>query len=506
MSTKPIDILLVEDSPEDVELTTLALQENAPSRLNVVENGENAVLYLRKQGDYIHSATPDIIILDINLPRKNGFEVLKEIKNDPQLDKTSVIIFTGADLTEEVLKKNGLLREQVIRKAGDYSDLAQAVNKIALQPSCQNQEEDTLSSVPKPGLKILVVEDNHDDVELLKEILFIKEKYEWRLQHVVRLSEALTRLNEEVFDAVILDLTLPDSRGLDTIKKVREHKSKVPIVVTTGVRDEETGIEAVRNGAQDYLIKGQISADLFIRSVQYAIERANLEHVREELIGYVNHELNNPLTVIMEGISQVADGILGEVNEKQKQFLGKALLHIKRLVRITDDLLDSTMLEFGKVALKKDTFDIVDLGKNALESFRSLAAKKNLDICFNSEQKKLDVYADKDRIQQVFFNLLNNALKYTEKGLIELTIKDKGPVVECAVSDSGNGIKEEDRVRIFRKFERLDPSKLNNAKGAGLGLFICHELVKLHSGNIWVKSKMGEGSQFIFTLPKEKPL
>lgn len=499
---KPLDILLVEDNLEDAELTVEAIRSNIPHQLTVLENGEKAILYLKKQGEYARSRTPDVVVLDLNLPRKNGFDVLREIKNDPRLKKMPVIVFTVADLKEEMLKPYGVRKEQYVKKSADYSQLIQAIKHVTQQPPKNQPEGNVYPLGLKSKIKILIVEDCREDVELIEEILLLKKKYEWQLTHVERLKEALQLLDGESFDVVVLDLNLPDSRGLETLKTIRKHKSRVPIVVMTGLQDDETGLEAVRNGAQDYLIKGQISAELFPRSLQYAMERAHLERVREELISYVNHELNNPLTVIKEGISQVAQGLLGEINDKQKGYLTKATLHINRLIRITDDLMDTTMLEFGKVVLKKETFNAVEVGKSALDSFRSFAANRGFDIRFASLGDEGTIFADKDRIQQILFNLLNNAFKYTEKGHIELSVRDKGHDIEFSVEDTGKGIPEENHEKIFKKFERLTPSKSSHAKGTGLGLFISRELVKLHAGRIWVESKVGEGSKFSFTIPK----
>ncbi len=501
---KPLDILLVEDSMEDVDLTEEVLNEQkVANRLNVIDNGDDALLYLKRQGPYKDSSVPDVIVLDLNIPRKDGFEVLMEIRKDKELQEIPIIILTTSDLSEEILKKYNLNLNQYVRKSVNFHEFVEAIRLVEHRRKLQTP----LPPSPKDTerkLKILLVEDEQADANLVEDMLFMKEKYHWTIKHVTRLQEALKSLGEETFDVVVLDLFLPDAGGLDTLKKFMEGNKfpKLPIVVTTGLKDGEIGKQALRNGAQDYLIKGQITGDLFVRTVEYAIERKDLERLKDEFISYVNHELSNPLAVIKEGISQVSEGLLGTINDQQKHYLERTIANVNRLIRITEDLLDSTKLELGKLSLQKERFNFVELVEQVVESFTPEAKLKKIDIQVVLPSQAIEVYADKSRIDQVLTNLLNNALKYTSEGWIKIALSDTRKAIECTVTDTGVGIHSDDLPKLFSKFEQGHSEKSNNHKGTGLGLYICKQLIELHDGTIRAESQPGKGTKFIFSIPK----
>ncbi len=231
-------------------------------------------------------------------------------------------------------------------------------------------------------------------------------------------------------------------------------------------------------------------------------ERKQIEQLKNEFVSTVSHELRSPLTIIREGVSQVLEGVVGEVNEDQKRFLSIALEGIDRLRRIVDDLLDISKIEAGKLELKKESTDIVSLVKGVSLSFHLQAQKKGLELKTDLPRGPLVIYVDKDRVVQVFNNLIFNAFKFTEKGRIEISVVDKGNEIECCISDTGIGIAEADLSKIFGKFQQFDQIASSSEKGTGLGLAICKGIVESQGGQIRVQSRLGQGTKVIFTLPK----
>jgi len=230
-------------------------------------------------------------------------------------------------------------------------------------------------------------------------------------------------------------------------------------------------------------------------------ERKRIEHLKNEFVSTVSHELRTPLTVIKEGVSQVLEGILGKVNANQKRFLSISLEGIERLARIVDDLLDISRIETGKLELKKEKVDLVGLVKGLVLAFKSSARFKGVEIKTHFPEEGASLYIDEDRIAQVFTNLIDNAVKFTEKGQIEVSIVDKDhESVECSVSDTGKGISEVDLPKVFGKFQQFHRKPAQ--KGTGLGLAICKGIIEAHKGRIWVESKPGEGTKFTFILPR----
>ncbi len=231
-------------------------------------------------------------------------------------------------------------------------------------------------------------------------------------------------------------------------------------------------------------------------------ERKKAEQLKDNLISTVSHELRTPLTTIREAVSQVLDGILGPTTPEQREFLTLCLHDVDRLMRIINDLLDVSKLEAKSVELHKEAIDIVALAKKIQATFVPRFREKNLESRLTSSSEVIEVYADRDKIIQVFTNLIGNALKFTEKGFIELKLTDTGKEVECAVVDSGRGIPADDLPKVFARFKQIGREYGPGEKGTGLGLAIAKGIVELHKGRIWVESEQGKGSKFIFTLPK----
>lgn len=289
-------------------------------------------------------------------------------------------------------------------------------------------------------------------------------------------------------------------------------------LVLSGIRQCRAGMEPVRiddvpfqrrDGQKGYLgltviplkreTEGSMECILFGADIT---QRKKTEDFKNEFISTVSHELRTPLTVIKEGVSQVAEGLLGGVNEEQGRFLAIALESIERLGRIVDDLLDISKIEAGKLQLKKTPTDLVSLVKGISLAYAYQAKAKRLEIRARLPPAPVEACVDKDKLTQVWINLISNSLKFTEKGRIEIWVADKGETVECGISDTGMGIAQEDLPRVFGKFQQFGRPAGPGQKGTGLGLAICKGIVELHQGQITVASRLGEGTEVKFVLPK----
>ncbi|MBN1869247.1 MAG: response regulator [Candidatus Omnitrophica bacterium] len=504
MKLQPLNILFIEDNRTDVILTREVLNRaKIINQLNVIDNGEDALSYLKKRDISKKFIPPDLIILDLKIPKRDGFEVLSEIAQDRDLNRIPLIVYTTSDLTSETLQKYKLDSRQYVKKSLDFKELIGAIKFIEerdgkfLIPSMSASD----GLIDDHQLNILLVEDNMEDVELIEELMFMEEKGQWSMKRCERLSEAFEYLKYNGVDVAILDLFLPDMRGLETLKKFVAYNHTIPIIVMTSLHAKQLGREAIREGAQDYLIKGQFTSDHFIRAVEFSIERKKLDQLRDELLSYVSHELSNPLTVVKDSIAQIAEGVVGGINDKQKHFLDISLSNIGRLIMITEDLLLCTKLELGKLPIHKELFDMNALVKEVIETYRASFMNKKLNLeCFLSTQPVM-VSADKERIGQVVTNLLNNALKFTFKGHVQIAVARNDHLLWCVVKDTGQGIPQEDIPKLFKKYQQVLSHRRKGVKGTGLGLFICKTLVELHGGHIWVKSCLGEGTEITFSLP-----
>ena len=230
-----------------------------------------------------------------------------------------------------------------------------------------------------------------------------------------------------------------------------------------------------------------------------------VDRMKTDFISTVSHEIRTPLTTIREGISQALDGILGETTQKQKEVFSIVLEDSDRLKRIIDNLLDISKIEAGMVELKKEFVDLGGTVKSVVAGFSLLAKEKSLSLETNFSPEKIKAFADKDRIIQVFTNLIGNSLKFTQSGQININLSQKDKFIECAVSDTGGGIAKEDLPRVFSKFQQFGRTAGPGEKGTGLGLSITKAIVELHKGKIWIDSELEKGTKVTFSLPIYSP-
>jgi len=186
-----------------------------------------------------------------------------------------------------------------------------------------------------------------------------------------------------------------------------------------------------------------------------------------------------------------------------KKYIDIIIGNTDRLFRLTNDLLDISKIEAGKLELKKISTDIIKLVEDTITILKPKCDGKHIEIKTSFCVPKLDIYIDPDRIIQIFTNLIGNAVKFTpESGQITVKIDDKGGELECRVIDTGRGISEDDINKVFNKFQQFGRKPGEGAQGTGLGLAITKELIQAHNGDVRVESDFGKGSEFIFTLPK----
>jgi signal transduction histidine kinase len=201
-------------------------------------------------------------------------------------------------------------------------------------------------------------------------------------------------------------------------------------------------------------------------------------------------------------VAQVLEGLHGPINEGQNRFLSATLRNLDRLGRIINDLLDISRLESGKMEAIKEPIDFARLARETAAAFRAPIDKKGLEFVERIPDVPIMLSADRDELVEVLTNLLGNAIKFTERGRIELEIRELGQEVECSVADTGRGIAQRNMPKLFEKFTQFGRIAGGGEKGTGLGLAIVKSLIELHDGRIRVESIENAGSKFIFTLPK----
>ena len=222
---------------------------------------------------------------------------------------------------------------------------------------------------------------------------------------------------------------------------------------------------------------------------------------KSEFLANMSHELRTPLNAIIAFSEVLAEKMFGDVNDKQAEYLQDILESGRHLLSLINDILDLSKIEAGRMELELSEFDLPHAIENALTLGRERALRRGIALHQIIDDRVADIRADERKVKQVLLNLLSNAIKFTsEGGRIEVRAAPVDGTVEVSVTDTGVGIAPEDQEAVFEEFRQVGKAD-KKAEGTGLGLALCRKFVELHGGRIWVKSQIGQGSTFAFSLP-----
>ena len=359
-------------------------------------------------------------------------------------------------------------------------------------------------------VSILLIEDNPGDRRLIREMLAEAGNVAFDVQYADRLQAAMEYLGQNGVEVILLDLGLPDSQGLETLRKVYAQVAEMPIVVLTGLNDEMVGVQAINEGAQDYLIKGQVDTQLLRRTIRYAIERKQAEERERRLQLQLNlsnrmaslglmvegiaHEINNPLTSVI-GFAQML--AYEDIPENAREDVKTIEDSAQRVVDIMTNLLAFARQQ----KLERTYINVNDTVMAALKMLGHPLEGSNITITTRLDPALPSTMADAALLQQAFLNLVINAetemkLAHAKGNLLILT-ELTSDTIQVSFSDDGPGIAQANLVHLFDPFF----STRGVGQGRGLGLSVCYGIIADHNGRIDVKSELGKGSVFTVELP-----
>ena len=357
------------------------------------------------------------------------------------------------------------------------------------------------------AITVLLIEDNEGDAYLVSESLANFQPRPFKITHRDRLSSGLASLSDESFDLVLLDLSLPDSDGFETFRRVRESSPFIPIVILTGLDDQDLANKTAREGGQDYLLKQFTGGELLKRLMRQAIERKRIEEAlkqadtrKNEFLAMLAHELRNPLAALECGLSLLKAA--GQESDREWA-LTMAEHQVRLLARMVEDLLDTSRITRGTFQLRRERVRPAELIERAIATVRHIAQTKGhrLHVVVGPNLPQLE--ADPPRLEQVIFNLLTNAFKFTpQAGRVEVSVVAEGGELVLKVRDTGSGITPDFLPHIFEPFVQAEATLARERGGLGLGLTFVKAIVELHGGSVEARSEgLHLGSEFVVRLP-----
>jgi len=359
--------------------------------------------------------------------------------------------------------------------------------------------------ITKP-LTLLIVEDNDPDARYVQEIL---PPGLFSIIHKHCLKEAL-ECGEEDYDLILLDLSLPDGYGLETFKSLNEVIKSKPIVVLTGLDDEVIANEAVKLGAQDYILKREITEHALMRTINYAMERKRFEQnakrlavleEHDEFMATLSHDLKNPVVAANRVLKLMADGAAGDISGEQAELFKHLIASNETLLLLINNLIEVYRYENNVYTLRLENVDMNQLLKSCVEAMIPWAALRSITLDTSEIQTVPTVKADSISLRRLVQNILDNAIKFSPDGsTVKIRLWPDENSIKLSVSDLGPGIPLAEQSTLFQRFRRGKAGhKYSN--GTGLGLFLCKRIVEAHKGNIAIASDEGKGATFLVTLP-----
>ncbi len=375
----------------------------------------------------------------------------------------------------------------------------------------------------------MLIEDNPGDARLIHEMLKnpkinANETVDIQLDILTTLSDGIKKLDNLPYDVILLDLTLPDSQGLNTFEAIQKKANKIPVIVLSGLDDKTVAIQAVHDGAQDYLVKGHVDEDLLMRAIGYAIERKQVEEEKNKiqtqlfqaqkmeaigvLAGGIAHDFNNLMTTI-QGFTDV---ILMKTDESNPSY--HALQQIRSSASSAADLTRQMLLFSRSQSMEFSSIDLNKIIENLLKMLHRLIGE-DITIGTSLDPDLWMMQADLGTIEQTLMNIIINAKEAMPEGG-QITIKTRnivldknslrsmpeareGRFIKLTVNDTGIGMSQEMIQHIFEPFYTTkDP-----AKGIGLGLSVVYGIVKQHEGWINISSNPGKGATFDIYFPAQ---
>ena len=436
-----LEILIVEDSPTQAERLRRLIRSSG-YHARVAANGKLALADIREH-------KPHLVLSDIVMPEMNGYELCRAIKADPALRDIPVILVTSLTDPKDIIRGIECGADNFIRKpyAEDY-----LLNRIGQMLVNQKLRKNSSMEV---GIALYLGDQKH----------FINAERQQILDLLISTYEQAVQVNSE--------LQARERQVIELNMRLAHHAGEL-----------ET-----------------INREIALKN----LELAEASRMKSAFIANMSHELRTPLNAIIGFTGALLMKLPGPLTDEQDRQLNTIRNSARHLLSLINDILDVAKIEAGKVTLTVESVQCQQLMGEVADTLRPLAAQKGLEVLVDMPEQPIVLQTDRRALAQIMINLANNAIKFTEKGMIKLALKqrtdeEQALITEFSVTDSGSGIKEEDQAKLFQAFSQLDNSSTRHVEGAGLGLYLSQNLANLLGGSLFFSSDFGKGSTFTLAL------
>lgn len=483
MDTKYIKVLLLEDSKGDMRLLEEFLAEESVRGTVFEITGAE---YLEKALHLLDTSKFDVILSDLFLPDSEGLSTLAALCG--RAPDTPVVVLTAFVNEETAIRSvHSGAQDYLVKKLITGEALARVIRysierkRVEMELRAAERRQRALLD----AMDDLIVVLDADCRVVMSNLAFknaARDVFEDQTTTGRILAGGAPVLPKKAFE--LCRQVFAEDRIL-TAEATHEWREKQGVLELKAIPiSKRSRVERVVVVAKDIT------------------QRKRMEQIKDDFNAIVSHELRSPMTTILAGLAMVLESAPGQLGDIERKLLTVAYEDGLRLNRILLKFLEMSRTAAGRSRFERAEADIVKLAEDTILRFSVLAKGRGIALKGSYSAGRITAFVDSDEIMEVFTNLVSNALKFTEKGFIEIGVGEKGDFIECSVSDTGQGIAKRDQSQLFSRFRQFGPPVAGAEKGTGLGLFIAKEIIMRHDGNISVDSEPGKGTRFTFTLPR----
>jgi len=467
-------ILVVDDSPPTCFYLKRLLEKKGYRVLTATDGASGARLALEK--------LPDLILLDKEMPGMHGFDVSRILRKHTDTSGIPILMISSESETAEKIRGLEMGADDFIAKGISGEELYSKIRAFLRIKDLQDElrsESDKLNQVFKYLQEPVAICDSKDTVVLASQVFL-----------------SLLRMPREVAQFKTMSEILDTLRvPAETVAQLKAG-SREEVRLTISIDDKISHLTG--RTAPIQLNESEKAMAYIFRDITLEVEA---EKIKADFHSMIAHDLRSPMSVIQGYVSLMASGKTGPVNETQNEFLNSVNKKITEMTSLLNDFLDMSKIDAGFVNLKCQDFDLTALINEVVEDLGPMAAGSKIQMGVDGDDEALWIHGDPLRLTQILRNLVSNAIKYNvEAGWVRIGGEAVGDEVRITVADGGIGMSQEELETLFEAYTR--GSTQRTIKGVGLGIVIVKKLVEAHGGEIRVTSEPGQGSSFVFTMPR----